>query len=579
MSQLASFDTYIESAMKSWNCPGVALAIIRGDKVVHQKAYGFRDLEAQLPLTIDTRFALASVTKSFTAMSLALLVDEGKLEWDKPVRHYMPEFILHDPYVTEHITVRDMLSHRTGLPRHDFAAWRLDITLAEFIERMRYLKLSTSFREKFQYNNLMYYASAYLIEKLSGQAWEAFMQERIFAPLGMNASNFTPEPPLKTQLNANGYRVDRDDEGGAKGIARMPFGEHTKLSPGTAGALFSTLADLTTWLKVHVNKGQAGNFRLVTEDNLKQMHAPQTIVPTDGLSEALFGTTIFTYGLGWSIQPYKSQTLISHGGNVEGHSLMVGFIPKEEIGVVVLSNIAGLPLRDILLYESIDRTLNLDAEDWNTKFHHIVDPLIKAGAKAKQTTTEERKNDAPTSHDMERYVGTYEAKGYPDFAVKRVGDKLQACTLGSLAWSELKHYHYDVFEWHLADFDNWIKLRFLVNDNGDLDSVSIPLEPAVENIIFNRKALELPQSLINAILGQYAPAIEGLSYSIAQKQGMVYITQTGGTADELKAYLLTDKLVGFKYKETRFDFTRDKDAITQLVIKAPSITLECPRQP
>ncbi|HSM56932.1 MAG TPA: serine hydrolase domain-containing protein, partial [Candidatus Sulfomarinibacteraceae bacterium] len=172
MSHFAEFDNYVEAAMASWHCPGVAVSIVRGDEVLHQSAYGLRDVEAQLSLTEDTRFPMASVTKSFTAMSVALLVDEGKLEWDKPVREYMPEFILDDDYVTQHVTVRDMLSHRTGLPRHDFAAWRLDVPRAEFIRRMRHFKFNASFREKFQYNNLMYVAAAYLVEKIAEQRWE-----------------------------------------------------------------------------------------------------------------------------------------------------------------------------------------------------------------------------------------------------------------------------------------------------------------------------------------------------------------------------------------------------------------------
>ena len=169
MSRLSEFDAYIEAAMRSWSCPGVALSIVRGDEVLHQAVYGLAEVENQVALTAGTRFAMASVTKSFTAMSVALLVDEGKLEWDKPVYEYMPEFILDDAYITRHVTVRDMLSHRTGLPRHDWAAWRLDISRAEFIQRMRYLKFSATFREKFQYNNLMYYAAAHLVEKLAGQ--------------------------------------------------------------------------------------------------------------------------------------------------------------------------------------------------------------------------------------------------------------------------------------------------------------------------------------------------------------------------------------------------------------------------
>ena len=578
MSRLHTFDQYVEAARQSWDCPGVALAIVKEDTILHQNVYGLRDVEQQLPMTADTRFAMASVTKSFAAMSVALLVDEGKLEWDKPVREYVPEFMLHDPYVTHHVTVRDMLSHRTGLPRHDLAAWRLDLSRADFIKRMRHLKFSTSFREKFQYNNLMYYATAYLVETIAGQRWEEFVHQRIFAPLGMRASNFMPEPPQPGQVTAQGYRVDRDHEGTVTGLTHMPFGRHTELSPGAAGALFSTLADLTQWLKLHVNAGRVGAVQLVSPDNLKQMHLPQTVVPADGFAEALMGNTIFTYGLGWFIEPYRGYTLVQHGGNVEGHSLMIGFVPQAKIGVVALTNVASLPLRDILLYEGLDRALELPDRDWNRHFHAMVDPLLVATEQAKQTAAAERVRDAPPTHPLATFVGTYAADGYPDFAVCSDGESLQACTVGSLAWSALRHYHYNVFEWHLADFDAWVKVRFLVDDQGEVDAISIPIEPEVENVTFTRKQPELTADLIARLAGEYASAVEGMAFTVTAHERKLYVAQTGCPPEEITPYKLQDDAVSFRSKRGRFEFVREDQAVVRLLFKTPFMTLEAPRK-
>jgi len=577
MNRFENFDQYIQESMRSWSCPGVALAVVKGDEVIHQAVFGLRDVENQLPLTADTRFAMASVTKSFTALSAALLVDEGKLDWDKPVREYMPEFILDDAYVTQHVTVRDMLSHRTGLPRHDFAAWRLDISRAEFIKRMKHFKFSATFREKFQYNNLMYYAAAYLVEKLAQQKWEDFMQARVFGPLGMSASNFQPEPPQAGQLTAKGYRVDRDADGGAKGLINMPFGLHTELSPGAAGALFSTLADLTQWLKVHVNQGQVGDLRLVSAANLKQMHLPQTIIPAGGYHEALMGTAISTYGMGWFIEPYQGTTLLHHGGNVEGHSLIIGALPKEKIGIVVLTNVASLPLRDVLLYECVDRALNLPEQDWNKKFHDLFDPFIVGEARAKQTAAEEKVTGAPPSHPLETYTGAFKTDGYPDFAIRLNGDQLQACSVGSLDWSAFRHYHYDIFEWYLADFDAWVKVRFLTNDQGEIDSLSLPIEPSVENVIFTRKQPELDPDLTAALVGVYQTPVAGLAFTITAHAGKFYATQTGGAPQEIKPYKVSAEWVGFRLKETRFDFERSVQGIQRLVLKTSDMTLEAVR--
>ncbi len=574
MSRLDSYTQYLQDAMKSWSCPGLAVAVIRGEEVLHQGVYGMRDIENNLPMTADTRFAMASVTKSFAAMSIALLVDEGRLAWDKPVNEYMPDFVLDDEYITAHITVRDMLSHRTGLPRHDFAVWRLDITPAEFIKRMKHFKFSATFREKFQYNNLMYYAAAYLVEKVSGQPWETFVQTRIFEPLGMVASNFMPEPPRADQTTAWGYRADRDEKGGVKGLTRMPYGKHTQVSPGAAGALFSTLADLTKWLTVHVNSGTVGDFKLVSPDNLKLMHLPQMVIPGGGVNEALHGNTIFNYGMGWFVEPYRGNTLVHHGGNVEGFSLEIGFVPQENIGVIVLTNLQALPLRDAMLYESIDRVLDLPDRDWNQRYHAIFDPYFAALASGKQTAKQEQTPDAPPTHPLETYLGIYAADGYPDFAVRREGDSLLASTVGSLDWSPFRHYHYDVFEWHLSDFDEWLKVRFLTNDNGEIDTVSIPLEPAVDNIIFKRKPITLPEDLMAALLGKYTTPIAGWAYTVTRREGKLYITPTGGTPEEMQAYRLTDALVGLSAKRVRFEFARTDAAIPSLTIKMPDATLE-----
>jgi len=579
MRYFKAFDDYIKNAVDSWHCPGAAIAIVKGNDLLYQHAYGLRDVEEQLPMTEETRFPIASITKSFTAMSVALLVDKGRLEWDKPVQRYMPAFILQDPYATEHVTVRDMLSHRTGLPRHDLSAWRLDLSRSDFIKRMKHLKFSSSFREKFQYNNLMYYAAAHLVETVAEQRWEAFVQERIFSPLGMVASNFTPEPPVEGQVNAKGYRVDRDKDGAAKGLIHIPFGLHTALSPGAAGGVFSTLQDLTQWLKTHLNNGQLGDLQLVSQDNLKQMHLPQSIIPGGGLHEALLGSTISTYGMGWFVEPYQGHTLIHHGGNVEGHSLIIGFIPQKKIGVIVLTNVASLPLQTALLYEGLDRALGLPAQDWNARFHAMTDPIITGEAKRKQTTAKERLETAPHTHPLNSYIGTYEAPGYPDFAVKREDGALQACTVGSLDWSTLQHIHFNVFDWYFrAGFNACMRISFFINDHGQIDSVSIPIEPDVENLTFTRKPPELSEELIAALIGEYDLPMDGMKFTITSHAGKVYATQTGMPSAELWAYQLSGDLVGFRMGRSRLDFARSNGAISHLLFKTPSMVLEAPRR-
>lgn len=570
------FDAYIEDTMLSWHCPGVSIAIVKENEVIYQNAFGFRDMEEQLPLTIDTRFAMASVTKSFTAMSAALLVDDGLLEWDKPVCQYMPEFILEDPYITRHITVRDMLSHRSGMPRHDFAAWRLDLPRSEFIKRMRHLKFSTSFREKFQYNNLMYMAAGYLVEKLAGQRWEDFVHKRIFEPLGMSTSNFDPQLDGKDALIAKGYRLDRDEKGQYKRHIPMPFGKHTELSPGPAGALFSTLADLCQWMKVHVNEGNCGDFQLVSKTNLKAMHSPQIVVPTNDMSFALSGLTMMAYGMGWDVRPYPfaDGTMISHGGNVEGHSLLVGFTPETKLAAVVLTNAAACSVPTILLREALDRARGLPIRDWNKKFHAAQDPFIAANQKRKVTSAEDRLANAPAAHSLETYAGVYAADGYPDFEVKLESGQLQARTIGSLPWSDLRHYQFEVFEWDIPIWDYQEKIRFQTNDKGEVASVTFPLEPNVDDIVFNRKPIMLDNATLAALAGDYHTNVEGLIFSVLHKGEKLYWQESGSAALDLTPCAIRDAEIECHMRHSRVLFPKEGDRFTRLVLKGPFGTYE-----
>lgn len=573
------FDALMADTVVSWNCPGAAIAVLRDKKILYQSAHGFGDVSRKQPLTENTRFALGSVTKSLTAMSVALLADEGRLEWDKPVWNYMPEFILEDPYVTRYLTLRDMLSHRTGLPRHDLAAWRLDLSRGEFVKRMRHLKFSSSLRDKYQYNNLMYAAVAHLVEKISGQTWEEFVGERIFAPLGMTSSNFEPSFGTSGHLLAEGYRIERDENGKFDKLVHVPFGRHTALSPGPAGALFSTLADLTQWLQVQIGEGMYGDFQLVSKTNLKPMHKPQMVIPTNESSYALSGLTMHAYGMGWMIRPYPfaTGTVIYHDGNVEGHSCHICFVPEFKLGVVVLTNAAASSVPTILAREAMDRALSLPSRDWNKKFHTLLDPIHAAAGRGRRTSAEERLKDAPSSHAIEAYEGTYHADGYPDFAVRIERGKLSACTVESLPWSELRHYHHDIFEWYIPIWDEWIKAKFLVDEAGDVGAISMPLASDVPDIVFKRKSLVVEPATLADIAGVYDPGINGMLFYLTTKGGKLYWNEPGQPLVEAAPCKSSLSEVEFKVGRSRVVVRQIGGVWALLVAKTPSATFEATR--
>ena len=296
----------------------------------------------------------------------------------------------------------------------------------------------------------------------------------------MTTSNFSHHP-LDGEETAEGYRVKRDKDGVL--VQHVPFGEFNKVSLGTAGGLFSTLEDMLTWLKLQVNDGEANGSKLVSAENLREMHSPQIVIPVDVESEKAFGSRMAAYGMGWFIEPHKGYTLISHGGEVDGHTVWVGFIPEEKVSAVALTNVTQNPAAFVLARAGLDRALNLPDNNWNAKLHKLVD---SAQGEQLDKTKEVNASAAPMSHALESYVGTYQAKGYPDFIVKLEGAILQACTVNSLIWGALEHYHHDTFEWHIPEMNFRMKVRFVLDAEGDVGSAYLPLEPAVGDIVFKR---------------------------------------------------------------------------------------------
>ena len=267
---LTDFDQTINHALEDWHIPGAAVAVVKGEQVLHSGGYGLRDIEQELPVTENTRFPIASMTKPFTALGAALLVEEGLLDWDTPIRDVMPDFRLFDDYASQHLTLRDLLSHRTGLPRHDSTWYGNEKTRQELFDGLRHLKPNAAFRSLWQYDNLMYETAGLLCAQLSGaDSWEDFIQTRILDRLGMDATTPNFDKPDSTRFTdiALPYRLKK----GHNSAEQIPC-YHNPLGP--AGSMHSMLNDMVIWLKVHANGSS-----LLSVYNLKQMHIPHTLIP------------------------------------------------------------------------------------------------------------------------------------------------------------------------------------------------------------------------------------------------------------------------------------------------------------
>ncbi|MCK4823678.1 serine hydrolase, partial [bacterium] len=455
---------------------------IKNGQVILCEGYGARNTAENLPVTPETLFPIASCTKAFTAMSVALLVDEGKLDWDKPVREYLPTFKLQDKFASEHMTPRDLLTHRSGLPRHDMMWYGTNYDRQEIFNRLNSLEPSRSFRYEFQYQNIMYMVAGLLAGEMVGTSWEEFIQTRIFDQLDMKYSNLSTEVTQKSRNFATPY-LYRDGQ-----LKDIPFFEADgeKDAVGPAGNIISCVRDMAKWLQLQTNGGKLGEQQFISEANLEQMHTPHIFVD-DPQARNRFGYEFTSYGLGWGMRSHKGEVLVQHGGALDGFASYASLMPRHNLGIVVLSNGDAYynPIPNLVTNTIYDRLLELEQTDWNELVKPFYDELVEAEKQSKEKSSSERKTEAPTSHPIESYLGNYEHPGYGKVTIEQVDDQLQMIINDKLTLP-LEHYHYGIFEAYFEKIDFLVKLSFSSDLKGNISQVAIQMEPMVKDIIFNR---------------------------------------------------------------------------------------------
>ncbi len=485
MGIFEGYHAFVEEHRSKWHVPGLGIAIIKEGEIVFQGGFGYRENSKKLPVTENTVFAIASATKAFTTMGMALLVDEGKLEWDRPIREYLPWFRMADLFATERLTPQDLVCHRSGLPRHDFFWYNSDLSREEIIRRLPHLKGNKDLRSAFQYQNIMYLLAGYLTGILAGTVWEEFIGERIFAPLGMKGSNFSVTKTRKSADYASPYKypyLENDPKLTAVALRNID-------QAGPAGSINSCPADMAKWLLLHINEGKLNDKSLVSGANMSLMHSPQMVVGPGEFPEL----THLCYGLGWFTQTYRGHEMVFHGGNIDGFTSLVTFMPQEEMGFAILANLEGTSLPTILALSFYDRLLGLEPVDWHERFHKIV--LIQKEAKQTKKVKEgaEKKKNAGPTHELKDFVGRFNHPGYGTIEMKLEEGALKA-HYGSLIMP-LKHYHYNSFQGEAEFVNMQFLFTFQLDAQGNIISCSAPLEPMVEAIEFKR----LPEAKLSEV--------------------------------------------------------------------------------
>jgi CubicO group peptidase (beta-lactamase class C family) len=477
---LTGFDEYVNKSLKDWEVPGVAIAIVKGDQVVLVKGYGVRKLGE--PATVDERtlFAIGSSSKAFTAAAVAMLVDEGKVKWDDPVTKYLPGFEMYDPYVTRELTVRDLLTHRSGLQRGDFLWYGSDLDREEIVRRARLIKPSWSLRSTFGYQNIMFLTAGQLVSRVSGKTWDEFIQQRIFTPLAMTSSS-TSISAFKTANNVASPHAKRDDK-----VQAIPWRNIDNIAP--AGSINSNVVDMAQWVRLQLAQGTFQNQKIFTPAVAKEMHASQTIIRYEPPYSMWYPEAHFlNYGMGWFLSDYRGRKVVEHGGAIDGMRAEVALMPEEKLGLVVLSNMNGSLLPVALMYRIFDSFLHAPQRDWSAEFLKTTKTLEQAGQAAEKKQESERVTGTNPSLSLEKYPGTYRNDLYGDVTVTSNNGKLHL-RFGPAFTGDLEHWHYDTFRARFfAAGDAKIFVTFALNAQGKLDNLTLGM-PGMAEYPFKRVA-------------------------------------------------------------------------------------------
>jgi CubicO group peptidase (beta-lactamase class C family) len=494
--KLEGLDSYVEKVLKDWNGVGIGIGVVVDDELVFAKGYGYRDYEKKLPFTAKTLCPIASNTKLFTAVSAGMLVEEGKLNWDKPVHHSVPALEFQTDFLNNTITLRDMLSHRTGITRHDLIWYKSDFTRKDLFERLRYMEPQEAPRQVFLYNNMMFCAVGFLIELQSGKTWESFVREHLFEPLEMSHACFTIADMRKQPEFGVPYAEKRD----SYEIYKIPYYEDT-LGMAPAGAIISNIDELSHWLIALMNEGKYQGKQAVPASILKKTLEPAIPLPnvlgeTKGYWEILNGA----YCMGRETFAYRGHLLTKHGGALDGFYSQVSFMPQERIGVlafVIGEHCGALP--DPISYNVYERLLGLSLTPWSDRWLEVRLKNKKAGTEARAKAGAQRVPDTRPSHPLKEYAGDYVHPAYGTLHVGLKSDQLQF-DFHKLQFP-MSHFHYDRFD--TPDDERYGKwsVNFMTNPQGDVDRATMSLDEA--EVIFTRRPEAPSREVLQQLVGTY----------------------------------------------------------------------------
>ncbi|WP_164108697.1 MULTISPECIES: serine hydrolase [Sphingobacterium] len=503
INRLVSLEKTFDQILKDWHMAGFSVAVVQKDKVIYAKGFGYRDVEKKLPVDANTLFAIGSCSKAFTGALIGQLVDEKKIDLDKPAISYLPNLKFYNDQMNNLVTVRDMLAHTTGLPRHDFSWYFFPSHSRDsLISRIQYLEPSSPIRTKWQYNNFMYTALGHMDEYLTKNSWEQDVKQRIFIPLDMYRSNSTLAEWKADPNAAVGYTVKNDSA-----IKKMDYYDIAGMGP--AGAINSSANDMANWLKAWINDGKFEEKEVIPARYRREAISSQAIVSPGVPGKEKPDLMFSNYGFGWGISSYKGHYRVEHGGNIDGFSANTVFFPTDSLGIVVLSNQNNSSSIHAIRNIIADAVLGLPSFDWNAD---LLKELKKAkSAKDSTDAVAAVETNRPATHPLVDYSGSYLNPGYGTVKIDLISDSLFV-TGSKKFW--LKHNNFNSFDLIYVDpsdgidpkADGTMTAQFNLNTRGEISNLSIPLEGSTKPIDFKRQLgeIKLSEEDLQKFVGDYS---------------------------------------------------------------------------
>ena len=502
--RFSGLDSELNALLKDWHAAGFAVAVVEKDKIIYAKGFGYRDYENKLPVTTNTNFAIGSSSKAFTSGLLGILKEDGKLTFeDSPIKH-IPELRFKNAEMNELITIRDIMTHRTGLPRHDISWYLFSSNSRDsLIQRIAYQEPFAKVREKWYYNNFMFLTQGVIAERITGRSWEENIDQHFFQLLEMKTSS-TVIDGLKKGADASfGYMVKDDSV-----IKKMDYYDIAAMGP--AGSINSNVTEMSNWIMTWIGGGKFKDKQILPESYIKEAMSSQMVI-SGGVPEKEFPDLhMSNYGYGWFTSSYKGHYRVEHGGNIDGFSANVSFFPTDSIGIVVLANQNGSMIPGLVRNIISDRVLKETRTDWNKTYKERADKAKAAEKEASASKTSSQKTGTKPSRLLVEFAGDYSNPGYGSLEVFVKNDSLFAKAGKNNMW--LKHYHYDIFNpYPVTDgkVDTvgsiGIQFNFRTGDSGDISSFVSKLEPAVDHIEFKRtpKGVIMEKAELEKYVGEY----------------------------------------------------------------------------